>query len=279
MRLAIAVPEEYVSPEILDAALEVNTRLNQAMIRSGAAPTFREALAGGGVQWAMEPPGEERFDNALEVLGRGWGDCDDIGPWEAASMRETGEDPGAKSRVVRSGPSTWHAIVQKSDGSLRDPSQDAGMTVSGIHGAVVPPMGDGRRPTIALMPRDGAWRARADLPWANSSAGASLVGYAARQNPVHAVSDAICGLCLVGETAGVAIRDHCANLLALEAVMRGVPVDQLQACFAQQGQTFSPQDAAVVGDLFSCLVDQIPGLVSIDHSARWGVGGPMLVRL
>src|SRR5208337_4801538 len=194
----------------------------------------------GRVRWAPEPPGEESFDHAGIVLQRGDGDCDDIGPWEAASMRLSGYDPGARSVAVRSGPKKWHAVVQQSDGSMRDPSQEAGMTVSGIGGALVAPLMDGSdRPSIAVMPSTGFWRARADLPWRGGAQGVALVGYGAAASPAAAMRDAMNGVCFVGQAAGVSDRDHCANLLAIEAMLRGVPAAQLQAVFAAQGYSFT----------------------------------------
>lgn len=285
MRIAIAIPEELVTPEILNAALEVNTRVDQEQIRRGLVPMFRDAVAGGKVRWQPEPQwGEERFDHAGTVLGRGWGDCDDIGPWEAASMRESGEDPGASSIVIPSGPKTFHAVVKQSDRQIRDPSQEAGMkVVGGVRPAVVRPLVQTGRPSVAVLPVDGGWRARADLPWLRGVAGLSLAGYGVGTSPGVAMREAITGVCGAGATAGVADRTQCANLLGLELLLRGVPQGQLETIFAAQGERFSPQQQQTVGDLFAAMVDALPGLVTISHRAAWGVSGgagrPLLVRL
>jgi hypothetical protein len=130
MRIRIAVPEAHVAPDVIDAALEAVTRLDEHMIRSGQAPSSRE-LVRAGARWRPEPPGDEHFDHALTVAARGWGDCDDWAPLHAATLRASGEDPGAVARVVPSGPSTYHAIVQRSDGSIEDPSVAAGMEPHG----------------------------------------------------------------------------------------------------------------------------------------------------
>jgi hypothetical protein len=126
MRVRIAVPEEHVNPDVINAALESVSRLDEHMIRSGQVPTAMEGISSG-VRWRPENFGDEHFDHAAEVLGRGWGDCDDLAPWHAGSLRATGEDPGARAVVVPSGPNTYHAIVERSDGSLDDPSIAAGM--------------------------------------------------------------------------------------------------------------------------------------------------------
>jgi hypothetical protein len=125
MRIRVAVPEDHVQPPVIDAALEAVTRLNESMLQNGDIPPFDPDDPG--VQWRPENFGDEHFDNAQTVLQRGWGDCDDLAPWRAASLRQSGEDPGAYARVVTSGPNTYHAIVQRSDGQIDDPSVAAGM--------------------------------------------------------------------------------------------------------------------------------------------------------
>lgn len=177
MRINVAVPEANVQPEVLDAALEAVTRLNEDLIEKRQVPTFRQALESHGIQWRPEPPGQEHFDHAAAVIGRRWGDCDDLAPFHAASLRATGEDPEARAIVVQSGPKRWHAIVERGDGSRDDPSAEAGMHEyqAGNRGATVPMIstrGESSvvgayriRPQIALRPAYGVWQARADLPW------------------------------------------------------------------------------------------------------------------
>lgn len=180
MRINVAVPEAHVSAPILDAALEATTRLNEALIKSGEVPHFDSVRDG--IRWKPEPPGDEHFDHAGVVLGRRWGDCDDMAPYAAASMRASGEDPGAKAVVKKSGPKRWHAVVLRSNGTIRDPSKETGMgqRVHGVYGSGLPLMGYPPssvvgtyllRPQLALRPvRDRAgqveaWQARTDLPW------------------------------------------------------------------------------------------------------------------
>jgi hypothetical protein len=194
VRIRIAVPESTVSADVIDAAAEAVTRLDEQLLRNGDAPTFREALPH--VRWRPEPPGDEHFDNAAVVMGRGWGDCDDLAPWHAASLRVTGQDPGAVARSVPSGPNKWHVMVQRGDGRWEDPSAQAGMPknvdpdardrVSGVGAggeciqftavdeygneysgqlcAAVAPMFPGR-PSVAVKPVNGGFAARADIPW------------------------------------------------------------------------------------------------------------------
>jgi hypothetical protein len=126
MRIRVTVPEEHVSPEVIDPVLEAVTRLNQVMIENGDTPTA-SALIEDGAEWRPEPPGDEMFDHGGTIAERGWGDCDDWAPLRAAELRNSGEDPGATAKVIPSGPNTYHAIVEKSDGTIDDPSVAAGM--------------------------------------------------------------------------------------------------------------------------------------------------------
>lgn len=66
--------------------------------------------------------GIEQFDNVLQVLARGHGDCDDLVLWRVAELRERGED--ASTRVAwPTGSRKFHAQVRRADGSYEDPSR------------------------------------------------------------------------------------------------------------------------------------------------------------
>ena len=126
MRIRVAIPDEHVTPETVEPILEAVTRTNEALIRNGQSPTSFELLDQGAT-WRPEAPGDEHFDHGATIAERGHGDCDDWGPLHTATLRATGEDPGAITRLVRSGPHTFHALTQMSDGSIQDPSIAAGM--------------------------------------------------------------------------------------------------------------------------------------------------------
>jgi hypothetical protein len=200
VRVKIAIPETHVSKPVLDAGLEAVTRLNEQMLANGEIPPFDEAVKMG-IRWAPEPPGAEHFDHGAKVLQRKKGDCDDMAPYKAATLRHTGEDPDACAEVYRSGPTRWHAIVRRGDGSIDDPSRQAGMrrgvaamsqqemqgvyggeeysAVLGVVGAAHPLMfrpqscvgDDGEvgayivRPQVAIRPYGNTLQARVDLPW------------------------------------------------------------------------------------------------------------------
>lgn len=184
MRIRLAVPDELDDQErklALNHALEAVTIANSAMMKRGLTPKITGAIKEGRVKWKPEPPGDEHFDLASTVISRGWGDCDDLAPAYAGQLRATGVDPGARAFVKRSGPTRWHAMVRRSDGTIEDPSRAAGMghSVSGagpISPAFVHPMTSDPRLAIAIKrhPRSRAWMARCDVPdrsdpWAWSS--------------------------------------------------------------------------------------------------------------
>ncbi|HEX3063385.1 MAG TPA: hypothetical protein VHP55_11945, partial [Usitatibacter sp.] len=239
MDLRIAVPESSIAADVLDAGLEALTRLDERLLKEGSAPTFHQALQAGRVRWKPEPPGAERFDHAKKVLQRGWGDCDDLAPWRAASLRATGEDRGAEARVYKSGPGRWHAIVQRSDGRLEDPSLEAGMRkhsgIVGVAPAVCGPMfmpgtrgvngTAANRPSIAMRPRvdrwgNRGWEARTDLPWTETDYAMAALARA----PVasQALIGCIEGVCAVGDVCGIADDEDLAKLHAVGWLCSGV---------------------------------------------------------
>lgn len=216
MRIKLAVPDQLDDHErknALNAALEAVTIADEGLITRGIVPPAAAVIKAGKVKWKPEPPGDEHFDLATTVIGRGWGDCDDLAPWHAASLRASGRDPRARAIVRKSGPERWHALVRRGDGSIEDPSRAAGMgsRVSGYEDPLAPivlPMADERRMAIALAPgvygshhvvggQGQQWFARLDVPstrepWAWTS-------MAAHPNPQTALAGCIRGARIIGE--------------------------------------------------------------------------------
>jgi hypothetical protein len=278
VRLKIAIPEPHVSKPVLDAGLEAVTRLNEQMLAAGEIPTFERGLRYG-IRWRPEPKGDEHFDSADKVIGRKWGDCDDLAPWHAASLRQSGEDPAAKAVVRRSGPKMWHAVVQRGDGSIDDPSKRAGMApgvtpgvfgegfdVVGISGAVCPPMIQPEyssvvgayivRPQIALRPFYGQFQARADLPWnwrehmAMDEPNKTALNLTALHTaPVAstALTGAINDVCCAGMAAEGVQDEHLDRLCAIADACDGADYYDLERIY---GQEHAEAAAAVVGSLF-----------------------------
>lgn len=267
MRVNVAIPEAHVSAPVLNSALEAVTRLDESMIRGGDVAPFNPDNPG--VKWKPEPPGQEHFDHATMVRGRGWGDCDDLAPWRAASLRVTGEDPGARAVVKRSGDKRWHAVVRRSDGSIDDPSIDAGMPSRGrgvgVVGAAVPFMLSGSsevgtyimRPQLALRPvRDRlgqveAWQARADLPWHWSSkkSPGEIAMASLHASPVS--SQAVVGAChgavALGEAAGGASEHDLDRLAAIADACDGADWRELAGIY---GPEHADAATHIVGSFF-----------------------------
>lgn len=271
MRVNVAIPEPHISAPVLDAALESTTRLNEALIKEGSVPTFVQAADS--VRWKPEPPGQEHFDHAALVLGRGWGDCDDLAPWHAASLRVTGKDPGATAFVKRSGPKTWHALVRRSDGKVEDPSIRAGMPARGrahgIHGAFLPvmfaeqPGVDGTyqaRPQLALRPlrdRNGqveAWQARTDLPWhwqpGQGPGDIAMVSLHASPISDQALVGAVRGAMRLGEESGFVHDDDLDRVECIADALEGVPWEDLAD---EYGDEHADAAAQIVGSFFGSI--------------------------
>lgn len=233
MRIRLAVPDAAIKPDVLDAALEAVTRTNERLIDEGHVPLADEAIAKG-VKWKPEPPGDEHFDHAMTVVKRGWGDCDDLAPYQAASLRVTGEDPGARAFVKKTGPGRWHAMVERSDGSIEDPSADAGMYEyrSPIQPKLTGPIG---MPHIATKRVGPLWAARCDAPWKHSRYAISGHGLATSQR--GAASDAIKGALLVGDSAGIVEEEHLVRMAGLDALVTGCSPARVRAMLEGMGMS------------------------------------------
>lgn len=300
MRINVAVPEAHVTKPIIDATLEGVTRLDEALIRAGT-PTFEESV--GSVKWQPEPPGEEHFDHAAKVLQRGWGDCDDLAPWHAASLRVTGEDPGATAVVRRSGPTRWHAVVQRSDGTIEDPSREAGMGRKGVHGvngcglaamgpvsSVVGAAGELiQRPQISARPIVSrgeivGFEARVDMPFEVGACPAANDGAAfaalsrsgvARQSIVGACRGAV----RLAEESDMVDGDVIDRVEVIGHYIAGVPIEQLREIYGDEHALAAEQVGAgffkmlgrgikkVALPLTKKLVQFIPGVGPIASTA------------
>lgn len=127
MRATLNVPDE-LGAHALDAALEGLVglgvvELSQPTVDGQGWPTLYTS----GVQYQREGAGSERWLTPSQVIAAGVGDCEDLAAYRTSELRVTGEDPDARARVIRSGPRTWHAIVERGDGRLEDPSRVLGM--------------------------------------------------------------------------------------------------------------------------------------------------------
>lgn len=304
MRVKVAIPEQHVSKPVLDAALESVTRLNEQMLANDEVPSFERALRYG-VKWRPEPPGDEHFDSAERVIRRKAGDCDDLAPYHAASLRHSGEDPGATAVVRRSGPKRWHAIVQRSDGSFDDPSLRAGMKPGvapmppGVMGAVLPMMlAPGRsevgayllRPQIALREHYGQHQARADLPWQwrehlmlDKPSPSDIAMTALHTAPLAstALTGAIDDVCRLAAVCGAASDQHVDRLCCIADACEGVPYNELIQIY---GYEHASAAHAVVGSFFKKLGRGIGKIakgavkIAVPMAASFVPGGSAILR-
>lgn len=260
MRIRLAVPDAAITPAVLDTALEAVTRTNERLLADGQVPTADEGIRKG-VKWKPEPPGDEHFDHAKTVMSRGHGDCDDLAPWHAASLRVTGEDPEAKAIVLKSGPKRWHAVVQRSDGSIDDPSADAGMYEyrSPIQARL---RGSTNRPNIATKQVAGVWSARCDVPWRGTRF--ALSSHAAHPSRLHAVRRAIVGACLVGEASAAVAPEMIQRLALLDELLRGVPPHLVRQACAEYLRAHPEENVSgeSVGSLFGSVFKAAKAMAS-----------------
>jgi hypothetical protein len=263
MRIRLGVPRDANEDEkeaILNAALESVTLADQAQLARGL-PTAAEAIARG-VRWKPEPPGDEHFDLAGTVLRRGWGDCDDLAPWHAASLRMSGEDPEAMAFVRRSGPNRWHAVVQRSNGQVDDPSRAAGMGVVGgdeYRGPFWDAM-YGNRYGFAMSPLANGFAGRVDVP--SLSVPAVYSALARGRTPAGAVRGACVGALQVcgHDTA----YEHELKTAALHDLLNGADYDDVEQQLEAAGGVgflpfLAPAAASIAAPLASKALSMFGG--------------------
>jgi hypothetical protein len=106
----------------IEAAVEGMTGLNYRMMHTaslggGGFPPLYES----GLVYRPEEPGHEDWQNAVELLRSGAGDCEDLAAYRAAELRMAGEP--ATVAVVRTPRGSYHAVVRRADGTIEDPSK------------------------------------------------------------------------------------------------------------------------------------------------------------
>lgn len=204
MRIRLAIPDRLVTPEALEAALEATSLANEQAIIRGEVPLITEAIRKG-VRWKPEPYLDgEHFDLAHHVAARKWGDCDDLAPWLTGELRATGEDPGARSRVYKSGKDRWHVVTETSDGEILDPSKWAGMgkrksqqCSSGVCGVVAQPFARIGEGALCCVPHNGKYWSRVDLPFPDAMG--HIASHARANTPEESLNRAIAGAIACGE--------------------------------------------------------------------------------
>jgi hypothetical protein len=113
-------------PGALEALAEGLVRLNVWLFayaddHDRAAPMLYES----GVVYRREPSGREWWETSRDVIGiaaHRTGDCEDLAAYRVAELRYVFNEP-ARVRVVRNSRGNFHAVVQRADGSMEDPSR------------------------------------------------------------------------------------------------------------------------------------------------------------
>jgi hypothetical protein len=212
LRIRLAIPDRLVTPAALEAALEATALANEQAVIRGEVPGIEDAIRKG-IRWRPEPYLDgEHFDLAHQVVNRKWGDCDDLAPWLAGELRASGEDPGARPRVYKTGPQRWHVVTELSDGTILDPSKWAGMgkksapSSDGIVGMIARPFARPNEGALACVPHHGRWWARCDLPFPDADA--HLASHARAGTPDQAIHNAISGAVCCGESIDSPLTDR-----------------------------------------------------------------------
>lgn len=114
--------EVPASPEAIAAAVEGLTSLNYKLMRlaresGGGFPPLYES----GVLYRREKKDHEFWENCIVLLRLGEGDCEDLSAYRAAELRMEGEP--ATVQIIPTRRHSYHAIVQRGDGTLEDPSR------------------------------------------------------------------------------------------------------------------------------------------------------------
>lgn len=208
MRIRLAIPDRLVTPETLEAALEATSLANEQAILRGEVPPLTEAIRKG-VRWKPEAFADgEHFDLSHIVAARKWGDCDDLAPWLTGELRATGEDPGARSRVYKTGPDRWHVVTETSNGEILDPSKWAGMGkksspsvngpgIGGVCGVTAVPFARIGEGALCCVPHRGKYWSRVDLPFPDAVG--HIASHARANTPEESLYRAVAGAIACGE--------------------------------------------------------------------------------
>lgn len=118
MRLTLVVPRAAYA-----AAVEALTGINAAIVQvlDGRIPLLYES----GVRY--REPGKERWQTIAELYDRGAGDCKDLAAARAAELRyfegELARPVVYEITAGRNGQRRFHAVVERADGTIEDPSR------------------------------------------------------------------------------------------------------------------------------------------------------------
>ena len=111
----------------MDRALGVLQGISRLIIRRARKDGVQlPSLYQSGVRYVREPDGREWWQTVADNLLTGEGDCEDLATHRAAELNEYAGEP-AIARTVQTGKHMFHAIVERGDGTIEDPSAALGM--------------------------------------------------------------------------------------------------------------------------------------------------------
>jgi len=105
-------------PPLIEAAVESLVLQNVELMKRRSYPP----LYSSGIRYREEPQGQDDWKTVDRTFADGVGDCEDVGGIRAAELRCMG-DHAAKVKVLRIDESRFHAVVQRGDGVMEDPSR------------------------------------------------------------------------------------------------------------------------------------------------------------
>lgn len=113
-------------PEAIEALCEGLVRLNVALMRFAdergvSLPPLYES----GIVYRREPRGQEWWESAEDVASlatKRSGDCEDLAAFRAAELRYW-EGEMARVVILRTSRGSFHAVVEREDGTIEDPSR------------------------------------------------------------------------------------------------------------------------------------------------------------
>lgn len=121
MRVYIDVPP---TPRALKALSRGLVSLNRYLLNQGDFPPLYKS----GVIYKAEPRGQEEWVRADKLYVKKYGDCEDLSAVRAAELQNLGEY--ATVDILPTGFRRFHAVVERGDGRIEDPSLRLGMKVS-----------------------------------------------------------------------------------------------------------------------------------------------------
>jgi hypothetical protein len=116
----------------LDHALGVLQGINEHLLRTrriGGQPI--PPLYAAGVHYEREPDGREWWQTVADNVIEREGDCEDLACHRAADLVVYEREP-ARAVAKRTGAHLYHAVVQRADGTIEDPSARLGMSTGAM---------------------------------------------------------------------------------------------------------------------------------------------------